>query len=124
MGSLYIRNSGTEPKTGIHAKGWMNAKSKWEDLVDRLLFYLFLHIKSPENPMVQIQLKILKLIAEHPRTESEIARVYPEIPLKRMLHEISRYEGLISKRESLWVLTGPGKKWIDQFSKNERSDSI
>jgi len=123
MGSVYIRNSGTEPKTGIHVKGWQDAEIQWRDLMDRLLFYLLLTIKSPGNSLVAGEHKILELIGKHPLTSAEIGRLCPDVPSERMLHEISHYEGLIAYDGKVWSITKRGVEWLNQFLMRERNGS-
>ncbi|MDH5542360.1 MAG: hypothetical protein OEY64_05290 [Nitrospinota bacterium] len=109
MGSVFVRNSGTEDKIGVNLRGDAPLSKMLGDVADEAVFYLMREMKNMENPLAKAESEILKKISER---ESINEDEFTHIGFKRLITEMEIKQKLIRRYGSGYELTGLGRRLI------------
>ncbi|MCP4296428.1 MAG: hypothetical protein GY786_12560 [Proteobacteria bacterium] len=111
VGSVFIRNSGTEDKSALYLRGDLSIIQELEKIGQALHLYLLKNLKDITKIIAQMEQQIMKNLHEA-KSLNDIQVNYPGQPLDRVLKEMNLKQGLIEKTGSVWTLTNTGLSLI------------
>ena len=85
LGIVYLRNSGTEPKTGVHVRAWQTHAEAWHSIAEELHVYLMTALKSPTDPFVEAEYTILNALKQEPHATAQLISMIHDLPGERIL---------------------------------------
>jgi len=100
----------------VHIRGWKSSEKVWKTIIDKIHLQLSVLMKSPADPFVKAETKLLRRLQESPADVSEFSDIFQNLPINRMLHEIAFYERFIYQQDSKWQISEHGKEWINLYS--------
>ncbi len=116
--ALFVRNSGTESKTGVSFRGMGGQEDALFRLAGAVHKHLLLRLKNPSDPYARAELKGLSLLERHPLSpqafQGELSTLSDEegISLGRLVKEMKR-EGLIKEEGQSLSLTFLGEAFLE-----------
>jgi hypothetical protein len=105
-GGLYVRNSGTEEKTGVSLQGPAKEAERLEAVGEAVQRVLTLRLKSPSSLYAGAELKVLKTLVGGCVAGAKSV-IPPEVDESRLLKEMAR-QGFIAREGSEWKATELG----------------
>ncbi len=105
-GGLYVRNSGTEEKTGVSLQGPAKEAKNLEAVGEAVQRVLTLRLKSPSSLYAGAERKVLKTLVGG-CVDGVKSVIPPEVDESRLLREMAR-QGLIAREGGGWKATGLG----------------
>jgi phosphomannomutase len=115
QGAIFIRNSGTEDKTGINLRGIKEEQKKLMRLGEIVLKLLFQNIKNRDHIYAQAEEQILKQLAERTSCPKEtLIPTVPGVKAERLLNELGK-QGLIEYKEGQVCLTPLGIWYVQKI---------
>jgi phosphomannomutase len=109
-GSLFVRNSGTENKISVNARGPVRLESSLKPVCDKAIGLLMRRMTDEGNPMATAQAKILKMLAEGIQPKRG---AFPGLDFDRLLHEMELKQKLIVMRDGNYFLTKLGEGLLE-----------
>ncbi len=124
-GAVFVRNSGTEDKTGVGVRGRKGDERILSEIGEEIAGFLRKVLKDYQNPCAKIQRLILEKVSQNKKIEksllisfiSENTKSSPEI-IKRVLMETEKKESLIRRvikkgsEEDFYSITDRGRLWL------------
>ena len=125
-GVIFIRNSGTEDKTGVDLRGKKEDAEVLSEIGEEITGFLRKVLKDYENSYAKIQKLIVETINKHGRIEKgslikllDEEKTEPSDLITRVLMETEKREGLIKRvlakgvKKDSYCLTNRGRKWLE-----------
>ena len=125
-GVIFIRNSGTEDKTGVDLRGKKEDAEVLSEIGEEITGFLRKVLKDYENSYAKIQKLIVETINKHGRIEKgSLIKLLDEEKtessdlITRVLMETEKREGLIKRvlakgvKKDSYCLTDRGRKWLE-----------
>ncbi|MFQ6110816.1 MAG: hypothetical protein ACE5LX_02160 [Nitrospinota bacterium] len=115
--ALFVRNSGTESKTGVSFRGRGEGDEPLLRLAGAVHEHLLFNLKSLADPYARAELKALSLLKGHPQPASalqgKLSRLSDEegISLGRLVKEMKR-QGLVKEEGQILSLTSLGEAFL------------
>jgi len=126
-GAIFIRNSGTEDKTGVNIRGKKEDEDILSEIGERIAEFLRKVLKDYKNPCARIQRLIIEKVNHHRIIETNflmnlVERELGKSPdlIMRVLMETEKKEGLIKRvireksAEDFYSITDRGKRWLEE----------
>ena len=124
-GVIFIRNSGTEDKTGVELRGRKEDAGVLSEIGEEIAGFLRKVLKDYKSPYADIQKLIVETITGRGRIEKRfLIKLLDEEKaalsglIARVLMETEKREGLIKRvsgkgvKEDFYCLTDRGRKWL------------
>ena len=124
-GVIFIRNSGTEDKTGVELRGRKGDAGVLSEIGEEIAGFLRKVLKDYKSPYADIQKLIVETISGRGRIEKRfLIKLLDEEKaalsgfVERVLMETEKREGLIKRvsakgvKEDFYCLTDRGRKWL------------
>ena len=125
MGAVFVRNSGTEDKTGVGVRGRKEDERILSEIGEEIAGFLRKVLKDYKNPCAKIQKLIVEKVSQNKKIEkslllsfiSENTESSSEI-IKRVLMETEKKESLIRRvikegsEEDFYSITDRGRLWL------------
>lgn len=110
IGTLFIRNSGTEDKIGVNARGPVDMKETLDEIVNGAVGFLMKEMKDSSKPMASAEAKVLKQIHNSEPVKPEF---YKDVDFERLLFEMEIKQKLIKRKDGGFALTVLGRELVD-----------
>jgi phosphomannomutase len=112
-GGVFVRNSGTEEKTGVNVRGPAEDAAALVELGQVAVLYLAAHIKSSAHAMAQAELRILEEVRGGPAQIAEPTGVNAE----RLFLELEHKEKVIrAAGDGTWEITDWGRRMLEAYN--------
>lgn len=111
--AVFVRNSGTEEKTGVTVQGSVGEATNLAEVGETVLHSLLLDLKSGAHPCVQAEVEVLRRL-EQPgflkvgEAETEIGE---EVETQRLFKDMER-QGLIRMEDEIVAITDLGRWYV------------
>ena len=117
---IYVRNSGTEDKLALYLRGSIKHTEKLDSLAKKVLRYLMISFKNKENLMARAERSILNYLSHKKSKTIKLKQSeFKDVPIDRLLHEMSSRQKLIEKDKGMWRITDLGKSLINNSDHSE-----
>ena len=110
-GAVFVRNSGTEDKSALYLRGPLSGTRPMGQLAQALHLFLLLGLKNPNNPLAQLEMKLLQAVAQG---QDPKALPAPGLPVERVLKEMEVKQGLIERTQGGLVIAQKGKALLKE----------
>ena len=108
IGTIFIRNSGTEDKLSLYFRGREKDKNIIQKISEQIYLYLLPRVKNAQEKKAQIEKKILQQISKE-RIEEITVDANSPISATRLIHEMQNKQKLIFRQNHFYYLTERGK---------------
>ncbi|MBI3580878.1 MAG: hypothetical protein HY098_02165 [Nitrospinae bacterium] len=112
VGSIFVRNSGTEDKISANARGAKKMAGLLKTACDAVIIRLMEQMTDAANPMAVARLKLLKQIS---KKITPVAGAFPGVDFERLTHETEVKQQLMTRRGGEFVLTPLGEALLEKF---------
>jgi phosphomannomutase len=109
VGSIFVRNSGTEDKIGINLRGSLQLESALAKVSDEAVLFLMREMKAKGNPMARAERGVLGNIRDG-LDVGEIDR--DSVNFSRLITEMEIKQKLITRESGRYELTTLGERYI------------
>ena len=124
-GAIFVRNSGTEDKTGVGIRGKREDERMLTEIGEKIAGFLRKALKDYKNPYAKLQRSIVEKVSQHRKIEKSLLlglvsenteKTYGII--NRVLMETEKKEGLIRRvikkgsEEDFYSITDRGRIWL------------
>jgi len=117
---VYVRNSGTEDKLTLYLRGSTKLSKQLDSLAKKVYSYLMISFKNKNSLMARAEQSILHSLSHDTRQTIELKGYeFEEVPIDRLLHEMSSRQKLIKKDKGMWCITDLGRKLINDSDHSE-----
>ena len=117
---VYVRNSGTEDKLALYLRGSSKLTEQLDSLAKKIYGYLMISFKNKNSLMARAEQSILHSLSHETRQTIEFkGQEFEEVPIDRLLHEMSFRQKLIKKDKGMWCITDLGRKLINHSEHSE-----
>ena len=111
---VYVRNSGTEDKLALYLRGSSKLTEQLDSLAKKVYSYLMISFKNKNSLMARAEQSILQSLSHETRQTVELKRQeFGEVPIDRLLHEMSSRQKLIKKVKGMWCITDLGRTLVN-----------
>jgi phosphoglucosamine mutase len=107
VGSIFARNSGTENKISVNARGSFGMADKLKQACENAIVWLAQQMFDASNPTAAAQARILQKLIKNIQPKIE---EYKDVDLQRLLHEMELKQKLIAWRGTGYAITPVGEK--------------
>jgi len=113
---VYVRNSGTEDKLALYLRGSSELTELLDSLAKKVYSYLMIFFKNKNSLMARAEQSILHSLSHETKQSIELkGREFEEVPIDRLLHEMSSRQKLIKKDKGMWCITDLGRTLINHY---------
>ena len=117
---VYVRNSGTEDKLALYLRGSSKLTEQLDSLAKKVYSYLMISFKNKNSLMARAEQSILHSLSHETRQTIELkGQEFEEVPIDRLLHEMSSRQKLIKKDKGMWCITDLGRTLINHSEHSE-----
>ena len=117
---VYVRNSGTEDKLALYLRGSREITDQLDSLAKKIYGYLMISFKNKNSLMARAEQSILHSLSHETRQTIELkGQEFEEVPIDRLLHEMSSRQKLIKKDKGMWCITDLGRTLINHSEHSE-----
>ena len=117
---VYVRNSGTEDKLALYLRGSREITGQLDSLAKKIYGYLMISFKNKNSLMVRAEKSILHSLSHKTRQTIELkGQEFKDVPIDRLLHEMSSRQKLIKKDKGMWCITDLGRTLINYSEHSE-----
>ena len=117
---VYVRNSGTEDKLALYLRGSCKFSEQLDSLAKNVYSHLMISFKNKNSLMARAEQSILHSLSHETRQTVELKRQeFGEVPIDRLLHEMSSRQKLIKKDKGMWCITDLGRTLINHSEHSE-----
>jgi len=117
---VYVRNSGTEDKLALYLRGSVKLTEKLDSLAKKVYSYLLISFKNKKSLMARAEQSILHNLSQKTRQTIELkGQEFEEVPIDRLIHEMSSRQKLIKKDKGMWCITNLGRTLINHSEHSE-----
>ena len=121
VSSVFVRNSGTEDKLVLYLRGKKEWKIRLEGLSELIYPYLQFSFKNKNNPMAQMEQKVLQVLNYGPRKKlNSIIDKLSKNQTEQLINEMSARQKLICKEGETWKITKMGQRLINFSERSEK----
>jgi phosphomannomutase len=106
VGSIFVRNSGTENKTSVNARGSKEMDGLLKTTCDTAIIWLMKKMTDNENPMATARLGVLEQLLKNIQP---VAGSFPGVDFERLTHEMEVKQKLITRRGGKFAITPIGE---------------
>jgi hypothetical protein len=109
---IFVRNSGTEEKTGVNVRG---AREDGDELVrigEAALLYLARHMKDVDHPMARAERAVLEALGAGPCARDELP-IPDGVHAERLLEEMANKEKVIRAGPNGYERTELGQRMLE-----------
>ena len=102
-----------------HAKEGVSLK-ELDSLAKKVYSYLMISFKNMNSLMARAEQSILHSLSHETRQTIELkGQEFEEVPIDRLLHEMSSRQKLIKKDKGVWCITDLGRTLINHYEYSE-----
>ncbi len=112
VGSIFVRNSGTENKISVNARGAKKMAGLLKTACDAVIIRLMGQMTDKANPMAIARAGLLKQIS---KKMAPVAEAFPGVDFERLTHETEVKQKLIARRGGEFVLTPLGEALLEKI---------
>ena len=117
---VYVRNSGTEDKLALYLRGSSELTEKLDSLAKKIYSHLMISFKNNKSLMARAEQSVLHSLNHDKRQTIELkGKEFEEVPIDRLLHEMSSRQKLIKKDKGMWCITNLGRTLINHSERSE-----
>ena len=117
---VYVRNSGTEDKLALYLRGSSELTEKLDSLAKKIYSHLMISFKNNKSLMARAEQSVLHSLNHDKRQTIELkGKEFEEVPIDRLLHEMSSRQKLIKKDKGMWCITNLGRTLINHSEHSE-----
>ena len=117
---VYVRNSGTEDKLALYLRGSIKLTDQLDSLARKVYGYLLISFKNKNSLMARAEQSILHSLSNEKSQTVELkGQEFEEVPIDRLLHEMSSRQKLIKKDKVMWCITNLGRTLINHSEHSE-----
>ena len=117
---VYVRNSGTEDKLALYLRGSNKLTEQLDSLAKKIYSYLMISFKNKNSLMARAEQSILHSLSHETRHIIELKeQEFENVPIDRLLHEMSSRQKLIEKDKGIWRITNLGRTLINHSERSE-----
>jgi len=117
---IYVRNSGTEDKMALYLRGNSKLTEQLDSLAKKVYSYMMITFKNNKSLMARAEQSILHSLSHKTRHTIELkGQEFEEVPIDRLLHEMSSRQKLIKKDKGMWCITNLGRTLINHSEHSE-----
>ena len=117
---VYVRNSGTEDKLALYLRGSREITDQLDSLAKKIYGYLMISFKNKNSLMAIAEKSILYSLKHESKQTIELkGQKFEEVPIDRLLHEMSLRQKLIKKDKGMWCITDLGGTLINHYERSE-----
>lgn len=111
---IFVRNSGTEEKTGVNVRGARADGDELSRVGEAALLFLAREMKDVDHPMARAEKAVLEALAGGPRARDELP--IPEgIHAERLLEEMANKEKVIRACPDGFERTELGRRMLEAW---------
>jgi hypothetical protein len=111
---IFVRNSGTEEKTGVNVRGALEDGEELVRVGEAALHYLAREMKDRDHPMARAEKAVLEALADGPRGRDELP--IPEgVHAERLLEEMANKEKVIRACPTGFERTELGRRMLEAW---------
>ena len=104
----------------LYLRGSNDLAEKLDSLAKKVYRYLMISFKNKNSLMARAEQSILNSLSHETRQTIELnGQEYEEVPIDRLLHEMSSRQKLIKKDKGMWCITDLGRKLINYSDHSE-----
>ena len=112
---VFVRNSGTELKTGVSVRGCLEDKAEFTAIGEAAVLYLAETMKDNDYPMAQAEREILEVLENGPVPSAELP-IRKNVNQERLLVELASREKVIKLTEKGYERTPLGSRMLERWS--------
>jgi hypothetical protein len=113
---VFVRNSGTEEKTGVNVRGALEDAGALMELAEKAVLYLAHTMKDHGHPMARAERAVLEALTGGPLPESALP-VPVAVHKERLLQEMANKERVIQLgADGTYERTGLGARMLEAWS--------
>ncbi len=112
VGSIFVRNSGTENKISVNARGPKKMAGLLKTACDAVIILLMEKMTDNANPMAVARAGLLKQIS---KKIAPAGGAFPGLDFERLTHETEVKQKLITRRGGEFVLTPLGEALLERI---------
>jgi len=112
---IFVRNSGTEEKTGVNVRGAVDDADALVAAGEAAWLYLARAMKDADHPMARAEEAVLKALGDGPRPASKLP-IPDGVDAERLLEEMANREKVIRRCEGGYERTALGERMLEAFS--------
>lgn len=106
VGAVFVRNSGTENKTSVNARGGVGMQNGLKNICEVAIALIIKRMKDKGDAMASAQARLIKMISQNERPD---AGAFAGVDFERLLYETEVKEKLIVLRGGNYGLTRLGE---------------
>ena len=111
---IFVRNSGTEEKTGVNVRGPMEDRDALVAAGEAALLYLAKTMKDRDHPMARAERGVLEALAGGPLAADALP-IPDDVHKERLLEELANKEQVIRRCESGYERTDLGRRMLEAW---------
>ncbi len=111
---IFVRNSGTEEKTGVNVRGAREDGDELERIGEAALLYLARSMKDADHPMARAEKAVLEALAAGPRAPDELP-IPAGVHAERLLEEMANKEKVIRAGPDGFERTELGQRMLEAW---------
>ena len=111
---IFVRNSGTEEKTGVNVRGSMEDKDALIDIGEAALLFLSARMKDHGHAMARAERAILEALGNGP-VEADALPIPGEVHRERLLMELEHKERVIGAVNGAYERTERGTRMLEDW---------
>ena len=112
---IFVRNSGTEEKTGVNVRGPVEDRAALVAIGEEALLYLARNMKDREHPMARAEKALLEALADGPRDAGALP-IPDDVHAERLLEELANKEQVIRRCEGGYERTDLGRRMLEVWA--------
>jgi len=112
---IFVRNSGTEEKTGINVRGSLEDKDALVRIGERALLYIAAAMKHHGHPMAKAEHAVLEALAGGAMQAADLP-IPDDVHAERLLDELALKEKVIRETEAGYERTELGTRMLETWS--------
>lgn len=112
VGSIFVRNSGTENKISVNARGAKKIAEPLRTACDAVIIRLMGQMTDKADPMAVARLKLLDQIS---KKIAPAAEDFPGVDFERLTHETEAKQKLMTRRGGKYALTPLGEAFLEKI---------
>ena len=109
---IFVRNSGTEEKTGVNVRGPIEDGDALTRIGELAMLYLARTMKDREHPMARAERAVLEALAEGPRPGGELP-IPDGVHAERLIEEMANKEKVIRACDGGYERTEMGDRMVE-----------
>ena len=112
---IFVRNSGTEEKTGVNVRGSQEDKEALTAIGEAAILYLGGKMMNHDHPLAQAELEVLKALNNGPVPKDDLP-MGADIPRNRLLVEVADRQHLVHLTEKGYERTPLGSRMLEMWT--------